>query len=168
VSSSSVAKAEPEPVIEPDVASELRAEDELARSLPLLGVDKRWLAFVDAVSKSSLPLAGHMEHGHVVGIDAGTVRVSFRNQTHETEARRAPDAVFVAAFADIKDALGAETLTTMEIVPFADGASPSIAGARHVALEEAQAALEVHARAHPVVQKALSLFGGEVRRVTRL
>ena len=35
------------------------------------------------------------------------------------------------------------------------------------ALAEAQRALEQHAKSHPVVEKAVALFGGEVRQVKR-
>lgn len=146
---------------ESEYAAESRAQDELARALPLVGVDPRWLSVVDAVSKASLPFAGHLEHGHVVSAEGDVIQVAFRNQTHEEEARRAPSAM-------IDEALKAGAFSTFEIVPYTDAASPSIAGARQQALEDAQAALEAHAKNHPVVQKALSLFGGEVRRVTRL
>ena len=45
---------------------------------------------------------------------------------------------------------------------------PSVHKARRHALEKAHAALRTHAEENPVVQKALSLFGGEIKSVERL
>jgi hypothetical protein len=45
---------------------------------------------------------------------------------------------------------------------------PSVQKSRRQALEKAHAALRSHAEENPVVQKALSLFGGEVKSVERL
>ena len=93
----------------------------------------------------------------------GAVEVSFARDAHASAIKGALDAP------PIRDALahayGAGV--KLVIVPAADGAAPSIAEARDRALAEAQRALEAHAKSHPIVEKAVSLFGGEVRSVRR-
>jgi hypothetical protein len=71
---------------------------------------------------------------------------------------------------ELKDALGvfgAGAKLETRMATEADTAPPSIATAQREAALKAQRDLEAHARAHPVVQKALDLFGGEVRQVRR-
>jgi hypothetical protein len=55
---------------------------------------------------------------------------------------------------------------TLQVL-LADDGSPSVHEAEQQLHLELQAQLEAHAKSHPVVQKALTLFGGEVKTVKR-
>jgi hypothetical protein len=48
-----------------------------------------------------------------------------------------------------------------------DDSTPSIQEAEQNMHRHLQAQLEAHAKSHPVVQKAVALFGGEVKMVKR-
>ncbi len=136
-----------------------------AAGLPLLGVDARFIAFVDATAKSNRPLAMHLDQARVVSTNDSAVRVGFVRDLHERAL--APALLDAVLLADLRAAYGAAV--TLEIVKLIDGtaAAPSMAEARTAALAAAQAALEAHAKSHPVVAKAVALFGGPVRSVVR-
>ncbi|MBI1947537.1 MAG: DNA polymerase III subunit gamma/tau [Deltaproteobacteria bacterium] len=137
-----------------------------AAGLPLEGVDARFLAFVDQVARTHRPMAMHLDHARLLRENDGAVEVFFPRELHARALAAAVDAPV------IKDALDAAFGKGARLViapPPADPAQgqPSVADARERALAEAQRALEQHAKSHPVVEKAVALFGGEVRQVKR-
>jgi len=140
-----------------------------ALGLPLEGVDPRMQAFIDELSRANGRVAGHLTHAWLASVSTGAagpvVTLGFKNDQHHRVARDASkDAqvkgALVRAFGD-----GA----TLEIAPVgdADDRPPTLAEAQAKALADVEKALDAHARAHPIVQRALELFGGEVRSVRR-
>ena len=137
-----------------------------AAGLPLEGVDARLVAFVDQVARTHRPMAMHLDHARLVRVANGSVEVCFPRELHARALAGAVDAPV------IKDALeaafGKGARLTIVAAPVDAGPSQvSLAEARERALEQAQRALEQHAKSHPVVEKAVALFGGEVRQVKR-
>jgi DNA polymerase III subunit gamma/tau len=135
-----------------------------AAGLPLEGIDARFKDFVDSVARAHRPMGMHLDHAHMRGFEAGRLEVFFTREMHATALKSAVEAPV------IKEALGkafGEGTKLVLVAPPAEAAhaAPSIAEARERALAEAQRALEAHARSHPVVEKAVALFGGEVRAV---
>jgi DNA polymerase III subunit gamma/tau len=157
------AQGEPEPAAAPvTTAAVIEADDtsddddlaDPARHLPLTGIPPAWIKLVDVLTKTARPLAMHLDQARVLAMTDDSVTVAFERGLHK-------DAVL--------QALKGLTLSHKIVVADAvtDDASPSIVDARKRALEDAQAALVVHAKSHPVVQKTLALFGGEIRKVQR-
>jgi DNA polymerase III subunit gamma/tau len=141
-----------------------------AAGLPLVGVDARFVAFADALSRRARPIAMHLDHARVLRTDsqggAHVITVCFERELHE---RAISGSLHERAVNEcLADAYGANARLVIDKAPaeLAD-IPPSIAQARDRALHEAQLALEAHAKAHPVVEKAVALFGGQVRVVKR-
>lgn len=135
-----------------------------AAGLPLEGVDPRFIAFVDKVAKTHRPIAMHLDQAKVVSSTGGKVEICFLREMHAAALKGAVDA------AVITDALAAAYGAGHRLVIVAPPADPkalppSLSEARDAALQEAQRALEAHAKSHPVVEKAVALFGGQVRAV---
>ncbi len=138
----------------------------------LLGIDQKWLNFVQTISLKSPVLGSHLEHGRfseeVPGRDGPTLRVHFSHKLHfdaVNEGRSQPQfrALLVSHFG-----YG----STMEPIlkktdPDEADSVVSISEAKDLATQKAQEDLEATAKADPIVQKALSLFGGEIRAVKR-
>lgn len=130
----------------------------------LEGVDERWLAFVRQLAAVRQRLGGVFAHGRFVGVRTGQegnrVEVAFERLLYRDDAERhATDPAVLAALSVFGENA---RLFTAEVT---EDCAPSIATAQAKAAAKAQAALEAHAKAHPVVQKAVSLFGGEVRSI---
>ena len=137
-----------------------------AAGLPLEGVDARWIAFVDGVARHSRPARMHLDHARVRSVEGGVVTVSYTRDIHEHAAAIViaqpwAQTLLVAQFGE-----GAR-MVTLPSTSSSEGVAPSIAEATERALADAQQALEAHAKAHPVVERAVSLFGGAVRQVKR-
>ena len=137
-----------------------------AAGLPLLDVDERWITFVDKVARRARPLAMHLDHGSLVTVRAGektVVEVCFPRELHE---RAVAGALDDATLLDAVQIFGKGARLSVIKRP-AENVPPTLAEARHRAIKAAQDALEAHAKAHPVVERAIALFGGEVRAVRR-
>jgi DNA polymerase III subunit gamma/tau len=154
-----------------DAAPEEAEEEEdidPAAGLPLEGIDPRFKEFVDRVARAHRPIASHLDHAHLVRAPepqkGGTVEVSFARDAHASAIKSALDAPPVREA--LAHAYGADVKLIIVATP-AEKSAPSIAEAREAALQEAQRALEAHAKSHPIVEKAVSLFGGEVRSVRK-
>ena len=154
-----VADAEPEE----DGADDVDVDP--AAGLLLEGVDGRFADFVERVARAGGygGLAGALSHARLQRVADHSVEISFAREHNARAIKSAVDAPVITealahAFGD-----GAKLVIVAE--PAAATAGPSIADARHAALAEAQRALEAHAKSHPVVEKAVALFGGAVRAV---
>jgi DNA polymerase-3 subunit gamma/tau len=152
------------PVEEPEEEEDI----DPAAGLPLEGIDPRFKEFVDRVARAHRPIASHLDHAHLVRAPepqkGGTLEVSFARDAHASAIKSALDAPPVREA--LMHAFGADVKLIIVPTP-ADKSAPSIAEAREHALQEAQRALEAHAKSHPIVEKAVSLFGGEVRSVRK-
>jgi hypothetical protein len=127
--------------------------------LPLAGVDARWRAFVAGLQRQR---AGVFRMARVKAIGDDVVDLGFPNGWGVDEVTRlAGDAGVVAS---LERAFGVRMRFT---VVKEEAGGTSIHEAEEVLRRELQDKLEAHARAHPVVQKAVALFGGEVRAVRR-
>jgi hypothetical protein len=159
----------PAPTMTPTVAegatdAELVADDDdddgsdPLRDLALPGVDERWRRFVRALQLSR---GGTFRMGKPRSL-AGPVEVVFPVAYTADEARR------MVNEAEVQKALatvfGADA--TM-VIAHGDDSTPSIQEAEQTMHRQLQAQLEAHAKSHPVVQKAVALFGGEVKMVKR-
>jgi DNA polymerase-3 subunit gamma/tau len=137
-----------------------------AAGLPLEGIDPRFKDFVDRVARAHRPMASYLDHAHLVSAAGGAVEVCFSREAHANALKGAVEAP------PIQEALLHAFGAGMKLIIVGTPAqpaqtAPSIAEARDTALAEAQRALEAHAKSHPIVEKAVSLFGGEVRSVKR-
>jgi DNA polymerase-3 subunit gamma/tau len=125
----------------------------------LPGVDARWRSFVASLQRSR---GGTFRLGRLKQIDGDVAEVAFPT------AHAVDDATRLGGEAEIlqklERAFGKKL--TLKVGKGDDGA-PSVHEAEETLKKELQARLEAHAKAHPIVQKALSLFGGEVRAVRR-
>ncbi|MCC7071584.1 MAG: DNA polymerase III subunit gamma/tau [Deltaproteobacteria bacterium] len=137
-----------------------------AAGLPLEGVDARLVQFVDQVARTHRPMAMHLDHARLVRVSNGSVELCFPRELH---ARALVGAVDAPVIKDALEAAFGKGARLCIVAPPADAAlaQVSLAEARERALAEAQRALEQHAKSHPVVEKAVALFGGEVRQVKR-
>lgn len=158
------AKAAPAPAAPPEEDDDEGEAFDPALGYVLDDIDDRWLAFVRQVAAARQRLGGVLSNGRFVAAtrqgEAILVEVAFDKALHRDDAAQsASDPAVIAALSAFGE--GAALVVTEP----REGLGPSIAEAQHRAAEKAQAALEAHAKSHPVVQKALSLFGGEVRQV---
>jgi DNA polymerase-3 subunit gamma/tau len=156
----------------PEEAPEPEPEVEEDRFDPALGYDldavpDTWLAYVRAVARRNQRLAGSLAHGHFAGVeDEGGEKIvwlAFKSEFPSEEVTRGRDHPVLSSELETAYGKGAR----IEVVTWEEGsdAAPSIFEAQRAAAAAAQQALEDHARTHPVVQQAVELFGGEVRRV---
>ena len=150
------------PVVEPrPVAVEDAEEDEdddPLMGLDLPGVDDRWRRFVNSLHQQK---GGTFRMGRPRRLGPDVVEICFKQQFTADNARR------MAESADVKTALAALFGNAPLHIVHADDGTPSVQEAEQLLHHELQAQLEAHARSHPVVQKALTLFGGEVKTVKR-
>ena len=108
---------------------------------------------------------GTFRLGRLRRLDGGVVDVGFPTAHAVDDAQRlAHDAEVLQK---LEKAFGAKLTMTVGKSDANDAGAPSVHDAEETLKRELQQKLEAHARAHPVVQKALSLFGGEVRAVRR-
>jgi DNA polymerase-3 subunit gamma/tau len=163
----SVSPTSAEPEVEVD---EVDADDlDPALGLPLEGIDARMKAFVDHVWMKNERLGAHLMHARLVGVDQAAsgprVKLSFERGLHERSTKDAIGDTIVRQAVVMAFGEGA----LIELVPHVEGAGqpPTLAEASKKALDDVEKALDAHARAHPVVKKAIELFGGEVRSVRR-
>ena len=164
-------------VSQEDEAVELPDEDELVDmtslmlvSMPLEGVDERWLNFINEVAIKERKLASHLEHAFFTresSLSDGKMCLVFKKKLHHSalEAFQATDYFRDLFCKHFGEKLGLEAHYDPD---FNAEAGPSIQKSRRHALEKAHAALRAHAEENPVVQKALDLFGGEIKSVERL
>lgn len=155
---------------ESDGEPEEEEEEEFDPALGYLlaGIDDRWLTVVREAANKSRHLAANLAHGRFLGVEkkGGTavLKVLF-------DRRPNLDTVVEAAAAgELSEALapfGKGAVLDAKARDGEDTKVPSIAEAQRTAAAKAQQDLELHAREHPVVKKALELFGGEVRQVRR-
>jgi DNA polymerase-3 subunit gamma/tau len=140
-----------------------------ALGLPLEGIDPRMKAFVDHVWTKNERLGAHLMHARLVGVDKAAsgplVKLSFERGLHERTTKDAIGDTIVKNA--VVHAFGAGAV--IDLVPHVEGAGqpPTLAEASKKALDDVEKALDAHARAHPVVKRAIELFGGEVRSVRR-
>ncbi len=128
--------------------------------LPLAGVDPRWRAFVARLQRQR---AGVFRMVRVKHIGDGVIELASTSGWGVDEVNRlAADATVAQALTDTFGAV------MRLIVAREDGVGVSIHDAEETLRRELQEKLEAHARAHPLVQKAVALFGGEVRAVRRV
>ncbi len=150
--------------IEATTDAELVADDDdddgsdPLRDLTLPGVDERWRRFVRTLQLSR---GGTFRMGKPRSL-AGPIEVVFPVAYTADEARR------MANEAEVQKALatvfGADATI---VIKHEDDSTPSIQEAEQNMHRHLQAQLEAHAKSHPVVQKAVALFGGEVKMVKR-
>ncbi|MFZ9886110.1 MAG: DNA polymerase III subunit gamma/tau [Myxococcota bacterium] len=159
----------PEPPEEEELDEE-EPEEAFDPSLGYLleGIDPRWIDLVRSAASQSKHLAAHLAHGRFLGSEkrgkSTVLTVLFERRPNLDTVEQANQR------GELKDALGvfgAGAKLETRMATEGDAAPPSIATAQREAALKAQRDLEAHARAHPVVQKALDLFGGEVRQVRR-
>jgi len=160
-----------EPVLEASL-EELERVDMNAlilESMPLEGIEPLWLDFISDISKQERKLASHLEHAFFTAESSftkGALCLVFKKKLHHS----ALEAVQATDF--FKDVFQKHFTAQLELEasydPDFQEIGPSVQKARRYALEKAHAALRAHAEENPVVQKALSLFGGEVKSVERL
>jgi DNA polymerase-3 subunit gamma/tau len=126
--------------------------------LDLPGVDERWRRFVTTLRQQR---GGTFRMGRPRKLGPDVVEVCFIQAFTADNARR------MAESPEVGDALRASFGDVTLKVFHADDGSPSVHDAEQRLHAELQERLEAHARSHPVVQKALTLFGGEVKTVKR-
>ena len=137
-------------------------DDDLERDplqhIPLEGVDERWRLFVRQLHESR---GGWFRIGRPRKIGE-TVEVCFDNVANADAARRfgADEAVLKA----LHETFG--PTATLTVLHESDPTT-SIKEAEDKLRAQIQADLEAHAKTHPIVQKAVTLFGGEVKLVRR-
>jgi DNA polymerase-3 subunit gamma/tau len=153
-----VAPPRVEPPPAPLEEAEDEEEDDPLMGLDLPGVDDRWRRFVNSLR---LQKGGTFRMGRPRRLGPDVVEVCFVQQFTADNARRMAESPEVkAAFSQI---FGGARLQIVH----ADDGGPSVQEAEQQVHAELQARLEAHAKSHPVVQKALTLFGGEVKTVKR-
>ena len=143
-------------------------------SAPLEGIDQKWQRFVETVI-ANMPLIGHhLENARLREATqnkqgAHVVRVEFTQKLHHQHVEQAlKDAQFQSLLqGHYGQGSTLELIDMPQVAPVIEEVVPTINEARDVATKKAQEELEQQARNHPVVQKALSLFGGEIRSVKR-
>ncbi|HEY4222160.1 MAG TPA: DNA polymerase III subunit gamma/tau [Myxococcota bacterium] len=161
-----IVAAAPAPVATVVAEEEDDVDIDPAAGLPLIGVDARMRSFIDHVAvHAGLGLvAGALSHARLVSVNEQTVSLSFGADNNATLVKSnlaALGPALAAAFGDGKK------LALVAEVPGASASAPTLAEAQQRALAEAQRALEAHAHSHPVVERAVALFGGQVRAVRR-
>ncbi len=133
-------------------------DDDPLFGLELPGVDERWRRFVNTLQ---LQRGGTFRMARPRTLSKDTVEVCFTQSFTAENARR------MAESPDVKEALRACFGDAALTIVHADDGGPSVHEAEQRLHAELQARLEAHARSHPVVQKAVALFGGEVKTVKR-
>ncbi len=140
------------------VEDEEEEVDPLA-SLPLTGVDERWRAFVARLQRQR---AGVFRTARVKNLADDHIELTMTSEWGVDEiTRSATDPMVIAA---LEQAFGRRPRL---VAIRAETGGVSIQEAEEALRASLQARLEEHAKAHPVVQRAVSLFGGEVRAVRR-
>lgn len=155
-----------EPTVDDDDDDEFTEDDwkDPTRHLLLEGVDPRWLTFLDAISPQAPGLAGTLEHGHPVVVDDEGITLVFKNELHEANAQAADKALIEKGLSTFENGSRFE----VSLAPSVDEELPvSVAQSRRIAIKKADEALRHHAENHPVVAKALALFGGRLKGVKR-
>jgi len=154
---------------ETDEPEPIDADELMLENMPLENVEDNWIAFVDQVRQSDRTLAAHMEHAYF-GDDSnfqnGKIGLVFKKKLHLSAVSQGQSASFFLHA--LKEHMGDGAEIQLSYQPEFQETKPSIQMARRRALEKAHAALRSYAQEDPVVQKALSLFGGEIRNVERL
>ncbi len=138
-------------------------------SKPLSGVDSKWLSFVDAVTQQSPLLGHHLEHGRVAKISSSSgtpmILLEFTKRLHFQSVLDA------RAEKSLRDTLAQHYGQGARLEPVLAATATSaltIDEARNIATQKAQDDLEAKTREDPTIQKALSMFGGEIRSVKKI
>jgi DNA polymerase-3 subunit gamma/tau len=136
-----------------------------------LRVNDRWLKFVLKIAELSAPLGAHLEHGRFLEVadERSTrpiVRVHFMQQLHYERVTKASQNPRLLK--PLESIFGSGARLELSLGDSEDNHKLTINEARGVAKTEAQQALEAEAAAHPVVQRAIALFGGDIRSVRSL
>ena len=126
--------------------------------LELPGVDGRWRRFVHSLHLSR---GGTFRMGRPQRLDDVIVVAFKAAYTADEAARMALSPEVLTALTQVFG-----PAATIKVVQGDEG-PPSIQEAETRLKQDIQEQLEAHARSHPVVQKAVALFGGEVRTVKR-
>ena len=126
--------------------------------LELPGVDERWRRFVHSLHLSR---GGTFRMGRPQSLDGGIVVAFKAAYTADEATRMAQSPEVLTALTQVFG-----PAATIKVIQGDEG-PPSIQEAETRLKQEIQEQLEAHARSHPVVQKAVALFGGEVRTVKR-
>lgn len=136
----------------------------IQKSSKIAPVEDKWTQFVKAITEQSAALGHHLEHGRAT-LSQNTLKIEFNQTLHYQRVVAAKlDASFLAAF---KQFYGNNTV----VEPYLSGTlttpRETVHEANESATQRAQATLEEETRNHPVVKKALALFGGEIRAVKK-
>ena len=162
---------------EDEAVEELPDEEELVdmnslmlESMPLEDVDERWINFIAEIALKERKLASHLEHAYFTSessLTEGKMCLVFKKKLHHSNLESFQGTDY---FRDIfcKHFGTSLNLEAAYEPDFDAEVGPSVHKARRHALEKAHAALRTHAEENPVVKKALSLFGGEIKSVERL
>ncbi len=129
------------------------------RDITLPNVDERWRKFIRLLQQR---VSGTFRMGKPRSL-AGPIEVVFAVGFNADEARR------MSSEPEVQHAL--KTMFGEDaklIVSQGEERTPSLLEAEQAMHRVLQERLEAHARAHPVVQKAIALFGGEVKMIKRV
>jgi DNA polymerase III subunit gamma/tau len=139
---------------------------------PLANIDQSWLRFVNLCIDKITTLGHHLEHARfnkVTNEQSQTViHIELDQQLHYqsiVDAIQHPAAQALLNSVYGKNAYLKPVLTTKQTT--LPPATMTITQAREIEQQQAQEALQEQAKNHPIVQKAISLFGGEIRSVKR-
>jgi DNA polymerase-3 subunit gamma/tau len=163
-------KPEPKIEIKPEPKPEVKAPPKEPEEPVLEGIDQKWLRFVDVATRQITSIGHHLEHARVHEVlnerGANVIRVEFEQTLHYSQIVQASGEIAFQALLAAHYGKGAK-LDPFLSESASEDAPLTINEARDVATKKAQDELETEAQNHPVVQKALSLFGGEIRAVKR-
>lgn len=133
----------------------------------LEGVDEKWLEFVRLTTEHSPGLTSFLVQAYFLGhqqtASAHTVKAAFKHQLQQQYAQE--EYLKCKAENVLQTVFGANAC--LELLVEDVQHTCTITQAIEQAEQKAQAALEAKAKADPFVQKALALFGGEIRTVKR-
>ena len=142
-------------------------------ALHVTNMDQSWLRFVNLCIENMTALGHHLEHARLIKVtnEQGqtVIHIELDQQFHFhsiVEAIHNPEAQALLTSIYGGNAYLKPVLTLKGTAATAP-VTMTITQARELSQQQAQAALEEQARNHPVVQKAIALFGGEIRSVKR-
>jgi DNA polymerase III subunit gamma/tau len=159
VSPPSPSPSPPVPSVEPD--EEDAIDDDPHRQLPLVGIDPRYIQFIDKLTVVAPQKTGAFMLAQVAVADDG-VELRFESEHHRRQVEEAMTAgASRDAFLQVFGSRPSKAIAGL--LP----GTPTMQQAMQTARDEAERALQDYARAHPAIAKAAQLFGGEVRTVKR-
>jgi hypothetical protein len=123
------------------------------------GFDEKWIDFVKAITRVNQSIGVYLEHGR----PEKNAVVSFEHRFYRD---RIVEVIKEAWFLEVLSRIyGPGTIINWTFQEQAAPNTISIREAREIEQKNAQAQIEQSARNHPVVKKALALFGGEIKAV---